>query len=52
VIGVCVSIVPDSMGSSPYNSGLSSMIPAKYVIELLKKHNLKWVSTSTSHGPD
>lgn len=52
VIGVCVSIVPDSMGGSPYNSGLSSMIPAKYVIGLLKKHNLKWLSTSTSHRTD
>ena len=52
VIGVCVSIVPDSMGDSPYNSGLSSMVPAKYVIELLKKHNLKWLPASTSARTD
>jgi S1-C subfamily serine protease len=52
VIGVCVSIVPDSLGSGYYNSGLSSIIPAKYVIELLKKHNLKWLSTGTSTRPD
>jgi S1-C subfamily serine protease len=49
VIGVCVSFLKDSLdGREWYNSGLSLMIPAKYVVELLRKNHLKWTATNTS----
>src|SRR6266852_1931270 len=57
VIGVCVSFhtapvqygngnqEPVTIGGRPllYNSGLSDVVPIRYVIDMLKKHNLKWV---------
>ncbi len=48
VIGVCVSILPDSLSNAPYSSGLSLMVPAKYVVELLRKNHLKWTETTPS----
>lgn len=56
VIGVCVSFdtapvqygngnqEPATIGGRPlsYNSGLSNVVPIRYLIELLKKHNLTW----------
>lgn len=44
VIGVCVSVVPDSLGNGWYNSGLSLMVPAKYVLELLNKNHVRWAA--------
>ena len=60
VIGVCVAspLVPvlyidgdheiASIGNRPlyYNSGLSIVVPINYVIEMLKKNNLKWLGAS------
>ena len=60
VIGVCVSFhtapvqygngnqEPVAIGGRPlsYNSGLSDVVPIGYVIDMLKKHNLKWVETA------
>jgi S1-C subfamily serine protease len=57
VIGVCVSSPavsvqygngdqePVTIGGRPllYNSGLSNVVPIGYVIDMLRKHNLKWV---------
>lgn len=56
VIGVCVAFAnapvvysdgdhePASAGNRPlsYNSGLSVVVPIRYVIDMLKKKNLKW----------
>lgn len=50
VIGVCVASKPapvrDQMGNPIrqlfYSSGLTIVVPSRYVIELLRKHNLTW----------
>jgi len=56
VIGVCVAfdVAPVIFGDGKkeqatvqdrplaYNSGLSVVVPIRYVIDMLKKHNLKW----------
>jgi len=56
VIGVCVAFdpapvfygdrrqEPAMIQDRPlaYNSGLSVVVPIRYVIDMLKKHNLKW----------
>jgi len=60
VIGVCVSFhtAPVQYGNGnqervtiegrplSYNSGLSDVVPIRYVIELLKKNNLTWKETT------
>lgn len=47
VIGVCVAMLPDELEpKAAYNSGLSIMVPAKYVVALLTKHNLRWAGTN------
>ncbi len=61
VIGVCVRFDADLVGYAgtnelaklndhylSYNSGLSLVVPAKYVVELLKKNHLKWTATDAS----
>jgi S1-C subfamily serine protease len=51
VIGVCVSyqtapVTGSNVGPGAqslfFNSGLANIVPVRYVIDLLKKHNLKW----------
>ena len=60
VIGVCVSfdtatviygdgkMEPATVQGRPlaYNSGLSVVVPIRYVIDMLKKHNLKWTDVA------
>ncbi len=40
---------PASAGNRPlsYNSGLSVVVPIRYVIDLLKKHDLKWAEAAS-----
>lgn len=57
VIGVCVAVktapVRDQEGKGVnklyYSSGLTKVIPARYVVELLKKHNLNWSGSKSTN---
>ena len=65
VIGVCVGSKPapvrDQQGGNVrignrelfYSSGLTMIVPVRYVIELLRTHNLDWteVTSQSTHSP-
>jgi S1-C subfamily serine protease len=58
VIGICVSInlvpVEHSANTNPtdlslsFNSGLANVVPTRYIIDLLKKHDLKWTEKKSA----